>query len=176
MNEEFKPRISSTTAWLMLPTAFFYDTLQALFNLIPFLGQILSYLIVFFSFLTFYVWFKIHDVGFLERFGAKKIMAYIAIPIIEVLTLGIAPGITIATLITILIVRSEDELIKKGVITREDLRKIEQIVLHKGKIHGFDSPEFRQALSHSLKEEIKERYVNKETLKSYPELSQKNRV
>ncbi len=162
MEEDFKPRIKNSTAVLMIFVSFFYDALQALINLIPIAGQILAYGVLLLSAFHLFVWFKIHDVGFLERFGAKKIMAYIAVPIIEILTVGIAPGITIATGITIAIVKSEDALIKAGLISREDLRMIESFVLRAGKVHGFDSPEFKHALSGSLKKEVEKRYANPE--------------
>lgn len=145
----------------MLSVAFFYDVLQGLFNLIPFIGQILSLGVVFLSFFTFFIWFKMHDVGFLERFGAKKILAYVAVPIIEVMTLGVAPGITFAVGITIAIVRFEDKLIKEGVVTREDLKRLENAVIKTGKIHGFDSPHFNRELARSLGRDIKERYASK---------------
>jgi hypothetical protein len=178
MEEDFNPRIKKTAAALMIAVALFYDALQALFNLIPIAGQILSYLVLMLSALHYFIWFKIHDVGFLERFGAKKILAYIAVPIIEILTVGLAPGITIATGITVLIVKFEDELIKSGLITREDLRKIEKFVIRAGKVHGFDSPEFKQALSGSLKKEVEKRFMvqlnyeqvfrpNRETMQEY---------
>lgn len=152
----------------MLSVAFFYDVLQGLFNLMPFLGQILSVGILVLTFFTFFIWFKIHDVGFLERFGAKKILAYIAVPIIEVMTLGVAPGITFAVGITIAIVRFEDKLIKEGVVTREDLKKLENAVIKTGKIHGFDSPHFNRELASSLGRDIKERYTPKVPQKVLP--------
>lgn len=169
-----KPRISITTAILMLCVAFFYDILQPLLNLIPILGQILSYFVLLCSFCTFnIVWFHVCHIRFTEQFiGGRsgkwvflKILAKFGIPVLfEILTVGVAPGITLWILFTILTVRSADLAVEKGIVTNEQLDQLDDFVIKTGKKHGFKSKEFRKELGVAIGHE-----VGKKTAEHIPE-------
>ncbi|MDQ3089728.1 MAG: hypothetical protein M3Q24_01065 [bacterium] len=57
-------KLSQTTSGLMIAVAVFFDAFQLIINLIPVLGQIISVVIGFFAFLTFYFWFSSKGVKF----------------------------------------------------------------------------------------------------------------
>jgi hypothetical protein len=63
-------RISRTSKYLMLATAAFFDTLQGIFSLflfVPFVGIVvipLNWMFNTASYMTFYIWFKMHSVQF----------------------------------------------------------------------------------------------------------------
>src|ERR1700752_416197 len=132
--EEFKPRISDTTMWLMIGVNLFFTTLQWLFAFI-FLG----WLVVIFSYLTFSLWNSILGIKFLERFGAKRLFAWVVVPIVALFTDGILPGSLITLIITIYIVKTEDKLVEKGVVTREELSQLNDFVIGLARKHGTDS-------------------------------------
>ncbi len=161
MNKE-EIRIPGGTAMLMLGTAFFYDTLQALFNLIPFLGWMLASLLVLFSFLTFnVVWFRIRGIYFMESALGKYLIFRLIkgfIPFIEIMPgLQMFPGITIFVLIVIIETRFDDMLVAKEIVTREELEHINNFVRSMYRKHGAESPEFRHALAEALGEQIRHR-------------------
>lgn len=98
------------------------------------LGWILAFvfmgwLVAIVSYATFLLWFRLRDVGFLERFGAKKIFAWIVAPILSIASDGIIPGAVVTVVITIVIVDLEDKLIEKKLITREQLRTAERLLI-----------------------------------------------
>ena len=152
--DEKEIRIPDGTAMLMVGTALFYDALQALFDLIPFLGWILSYLLMLYVFLTFnVVWFHIRGIKFFESLigkGGRALVKWLLCTFLEVVSVGALPGVTLWIILTILQVRLDDKLVANKIVTREELKFIDQSVKKLYKKHGAESPEFRQALAHAL--------------------------
>lgn len=160
--DEKEIRISDSTAMLMIGTALFYDALQALLDLIPFLGWILSYLLMLYVFLTFnVVWFHIRGIKFFESLvgkGGRALVRWLLCSFLEVVSVGALPGVTIWIILTILQTRLDDSLVAHKVVTREELTLIDQSVKKLYKKHGADSPEFRHALAGALGEQIQHRF------------------
>jgi hypothetical protein len=69
--------LKSHTVVLMIVTALFFDALQALLTLI-FMG----WLVGFFAALTFWLWFKVHGISFMNP---KKLMVFGGAALIEVI-------------------------------------------------------------------------------------------
>lgn len=68
-----KPKtLPKHTIGLMIAVALLYDGIQALLQIIPLMGQILSTFVGFFAFGTFYLWFKFKGFKFatVKRAGA----------------------------------------------------------------------------------------------------------
>jgi hypothetical protein len=120
---EYKYRIDKITLWFMLSVALFFDLTQICLDIIPIVGWILSSLLSIFAFLTFYVWFKIRDIGFLTKFGVKKLLVVIVIPLLE-LFISFIPGLVVMVLLTYSVVKLEDEADRKKIMSRETQRKI----------------------------------------------------
>lgn len=83
-----EPEIKTVTAVFMLIVAGIFDGIQALINLVPILGQVLSFFVGIFSFLTFYLWFKLNGISFSKpkrvlKFGGAFLFELI--PILNVL-------------------------------------------------------------------------------------------
>ncbi|MCK4918419.1 MAG: hypothetical protein KAS02_01380 [Candidatus Pacebacteria bacterium] len=138
-------RINKISLGFMLSVAVFFDLIQIVLDiifplltspahLIPIIGNmaaggifILSWsassLLSIIAFLTFWLWFKIKGVGFLERFGIKKLLTIFILPLLE-LTFSFIPGLTVMVLLTYSFVRTEDELDKKGIIDKNQREKI----------------------------------------------------
>ncbi len=186
-----KPRIPKTTALLMVSVAVFYDTLQVLFFLIPYLGPVLSYFVLLCSFITFNIlWFHVCNVRFTEqmfgrigRWGVLKLLIRVGVPAaLEIFTGGLAPSITLWVFFTITGVRESDLLVEKGIVTREQLDQIDDFVLKMGKKHGFESKEFRKemglALGHEIGKKaakhIPERLVSAKTEARYGKINDKH--
>lgn len=96
-NEE--QEIKKVTAAFMIMVALIFDAIQALINLIPIIGQVLSFFVSVFSFLTFYVWFKMNNVSFSNskralKFGGGMILE--AIPVLNAL-----PALTLSVFMII---------------------------------------------------------------------------
>ncbi|MCK5285671.1 MAG: hypothetical protein KAJ58_00375 [Candidatus Pacebacteria bacterium] len=120
--EEYNYRISKISFILMLLTAMTIDGIQALLDLIPFLGWILSSLLAIPAFLIFWIWLKIKGVGLLDR-GLRMLALWTITPMIEV-TFSFFPGLTIMIVLTYVIVRVDDELDRKEILSRENQDKI----------------------------------------------------
>jgi hypothetical protein len=93
------------------------DTTQLItkaFHAIPLVGSTLAYAssiaLAIASFLGFYLYFKLHDVDFTERMFAKQITVYVntILEMVPVLN-GFWPGVTVFTMVTIWLVRKEDQ-------------------------------------------------------------------
>ncbi len=153
--EEFEPRIPDWMAGLMIGTAIFFSALQWLLAFI-FMG----WLVAIYAYLTFFVWYKIRGVMFLERAGAK-IASWVVGFIISVFSNGIVPGIIFSVFATIALVKFEDKLVESGVVTKEELSKLNVFVVGLAKKHGIESPEFRHALAQALGREIVNRAKDK---------------
>ena len=117
-DENYKYRIDKTSLSLMLAVAGFFDLIQLGLTFIPFLGWIISSLIAVLAFLTFYLWFKIKNVGFMTKFGVKKIAAYLVVPLVDAV-LSFVPGLTIMVLLTYSFVKAEDEADRLGIMSHE---------------------------------------------------------
>jgi hypothetical protein len=110
---EKRNRVTEITIVLMIMVALFYDLLQFLLDLIPFVGWILSGLIGIFSWLTFYTWTSIKGWGMSD--SIKKIIVSKILPAIGCVgVLNIGPEITAGVIFTILIVKGEDVLYNKS--------------------------------------------------------------
>ena len=96
---EEKKRLSEATKALMVAVAIFFDGLQLLIQIIPVVGQILSILISIFASLTFYLWFKINNINFVN----PKRAGYLAGGFLIELTplLNILPAWTLAVVLLI---------------------------------------------------------------------------
>jgi hypothetical protein len=105
-------RIPTHTAGFMLAVAAFFDLLQIFFNLIL-IGFLINWTITLISFLTFFVWFKLYGVNLGD--SAKKIALWLTDYAFDIFSGGIFPSIFISTLITILIVKSDDALRNQGI-------------------------------------------------------------
>lgn len=95
-------KIGFVTSFLMIFLAISFDAVQALFNLIPFIGNMLSVILIdTFAWISFYVWFKILGVDFSKpsRMGTMIGSGLIEmIPIVNALpTWTLAVFIIIAT-------------------------------------------------------------------------------
>jgi len=118
--------IGSATAFLMIFVALIYDLFQLIINLIPIAGQILSFVITIFAFLTFYLWFKIYGRSFVSPKRAMAMGAGVIIEIIPIIS--ILPGWTVAVILLIGIEKLEkitslvpggNKLFKGGKITND---------------------------------------------------------
>ncbi len=120
---EYKYRIDRTTFWVMLSVALFFDLIQLGLDFIPILGWIISSVVSVFAFLTFFVWFKIREVGFFTKFGIKKLMTIVVIPLLE-LVFSFIPGLSVMVILTYSFVKIEDEADRKEIMSRETQIKI----------------------------------------------------
>src|SRR3990167_4763114 len=93
MSEENKG-LSSITIAFMISVALFYDAIQAIIQIIPILGQILSSLIGIFAFLTFYLWFKLKGFNFATPKRAGYLGGGLLVELIPIL--NILPAWTLA--------------------------------------------------------------------------------
>ncbi len=105
-------RIPPEIAALITGVAVFFDGLQAFFNFIL-IGIVLNPLIITpFAFLTFYIWFKIRGVNFLDSMGRSITLALCSlcesIPIINTI-----PAWTIGAIVLIVIVKNADRIHNK---------------------------------------------------------------
>ena len=112
----------------MLGTAIFFDSIQIGLDLIPFIGWIASSFVALIAFLTFWLWLKIKGVGLFDK-GLRMIALWAITPILEA-TLSFVPGLTIMIMLTYIIVKADDELDRKNILSRE---KQEQLGKHLNK-------------------------------------------
>ena len=120
-NEEQKKKhkISVITGGLMIGVAIFYDLLQVGVNLlhgIPILGNIAAllggFLVTIWAWLTFYLWFKLNGVGFLNPKRAFALNGGFLIELIPVV--NALPAWTLAVSLLIATTRAEELLEKAG--------------------------------------------------------------
>ena len=93
------PQISSIWAFIMVGVALCFDAIVFFINFIPFLGQIISIIIGFIAYMTFFLWFKLKGVDMMKpkRVATMGVGFFISlIPILNML-----PEITISVIITI---------------------------------------------------------------------------
>ena len=123
---EKRNRAHTTTFVLMLSVAIFFDTLQAIFLLIPFLGWIFSSLISIFAWLTFYVWTSIKGWGLSDTL--KQIIVNWALPFIEIIPiLNTLPTWTLKVVLSYSFLKAEDTLynVSGG---KADAEKLERLL------------------------------------------------
>jgi len=97
--EETNAEVKPATAALMIIVALLFDGIQAVINLIPIVGQILSFLLSIFAFLTFYVWFKMNGISFAKPKRAGKLIGGGLIELIPIL--NVLPAWTLAVFLII---------------------------------------------------------------------------
>lgn len=106
---EKRNRAHTTTFVLMLCTAIFFDGLQAIFLLIPFLGWLLSSLVSIFAWLTFYTWTSIKGWGLSDTL--KQIIVNWVLPLIEIVPiLNVLPTWTLKVVLSYSFLKAEDVL------------------------------------------------------------------
>jgi hypothetical protein len=106
-----KYRITSGDAGILISVAVFFDTIQALLNLIPIIGTAIAWIMSIIAWLTFYIWFKIKGVSFQnEKYYKKLLLGGLieGLPIINFL-----PSWTITVIRLIRESRKEDSANKK---------------------------------------------------------------
>lgn len=120
---ETRNRVSNTDIFLMLSVAGFFDLGQFALDWVPLFGWILSGLVGIFSWLTFYTWTSVKGWGFTDTL--KKWLVYFlqALSVVPVFNAGLE--IMAGTLLTILIVKSDDFIYNKTQ-GRVDLENIKQ--------------------------------------------------
>ncbi len=106
-----EPKIKESQKWLMLGVAIFFDIVIALINLIPAVGQALSFFAGIFAFMTFWLWFKMNGMKFSSP---KKAGAMIGGSIIEIIpVLNALPAWTATILYLTRIEKIIDKTIKQ---------------------------------------------------------------
>lgn len=108
-----KRRISSIQAIFMLAVAGVFDLIQFLISFIPYVGWIISVFLSIFVWLTFYMWFKLNGISFLDK-GSRLAITFFLGAIIEVIPIiNILPGWTLSVVLMLLIIRAEDVIFNK---------------------------------------------------------------
>lgn len=74
MSEE---KLKTTTIWLMISTALFFDALQVFLDFL-----LMGWLVTIFASLTFFVWFKMHGITFIKP---KRLVGSIGVVIIDMI-------------------------------------------------------------------------------------------
>ena len=136
MEEEYQYRLTKIDYGCLLFTAIFFDSTQALLDIIPLIGWIASSFVALIAFMTFWLWLKIKNVGIFDK-GVRMLATWAITPILE-LTFSFVPGLTVMIMITYYIVRADDELDKRKILSREKQDEWgEWIHEHKDKIEEY---------------------------------------
>lgn len=114
---DYEYRLTRIDYGCLLATAIFFDVTQGLLSLIPFLGLILSFLVSIFAFLTFWLWLTLKNIGFFDK-GLRKIAVWAIGPLIEAF-LGFLPVYSVMIILTYYIVKVDDELDRKNILTKQ---------------------------------------------------------
>lgn len=121
---EKRNRVHSRDVVLMGGTAIFFDTLQAILLLIPFLGWILSALVGGFAWLVFYTWTSAKGWGLSDT--VKQFIVQWAIPLVEIVPiLNVLPTWTFKIFLQVSLLKAEDK-IYNATEGKVDLEKIEK--------------------------------------------------
>src|SRR3989344_6645250 len=81
MSEENKEkRLKTTTVWLMIGTALFFDALQILLDFL-----LIGWLVTIFAAMTFWLWFKLHGYSFMKPQRLAGSLTAMIIDVIPVL-------------------------------------------------------------------------------------------
>lgn len=137
-NFERRNRVTDTTIFLMLFVSLLYDSFQFGLNFIPFVGWILSFLVGIYAWLTFYVWTSVkgwHFADTVVKSGLKGFAYFLSknkwiiryvLPVIALIPIvNSIPEVTAGTILTLLIVKSEDYAYNKsqGRIDEETIKQ-----------------------------------------------------
>ncbi|MBU4536840.1 hypothetical protein KJ603_02255 [Patescibacteria group bacterium] len=143
LKKEVNYRINQTTLWLMASVTLCIDAIQfgigtfsglstSAFTIpiigIPIgmsiiaLGFVASGFMSIFSYLTFWLWFKLKGIGLLDK-GIGNLLAFIINLLVDV-TIPFWPGLTITTLLIIRFSRVSDIADQKEILSRETQEKI----------------------------------------------------
>lgn len=126
MNE---PRISKTTATLMVVVAIFFDLTSAGVNLIPVVGQFSGWFVTIFGYCSHWFWFSLKGVSVISpKQAVKTLSRFLGPAVLEALTFGIAPGLTLSVFLTIGQSRIEDRLNKRASQTAEEEYEEERMI------------------------------------------------
>ena len=102
------PELKGTTIGLMFSVALFFDTLQAVFQIAPVLGQILAGLIAIFAFLTLWLWFRLHGIKFSTPKRSAVMAGGFLIELIPIL--NILPAWTLAVTLIVADLKIKENL------------------------------------------------------------------
>ena len=130
---EKRNRVKPHDYGLMIGVALFFDALQALFSLIPFLGWGLSVLIAVFAWLTFYVWTSIKGWGLSDTI--KQFIIQYLIPFVELIPiLNVLPTWTLRVVLQLSFLKAEDVVYNtsKGKV---DIEKIAHLYIEIKHLH-----------------------------------------
>lgn len=132
MEENKKIRIPIRVIVMMGTVGLLYDFLQAL-TTAGIIGFILSTLITIWAWLHFYIWYKFRGVGFFEgkagKFIARRILPFVVPMILEFIPAwNIVPTLSLAVVVTGILVYLEDKAVQKNIISEEDLKKFQKYV------------------------------------------------
>ena len=107
---QHRKRLSNTDAFFFIWSAVFFDTLNALINILPFLGQILSIFVTLVANGIFFFWFQSKGVSFSKN--PKQALALFGPDVIELIPIwNILPGITLGVVLTVVMVKLEDAVL-----------------------------------------------------------------
>ena len=116
-----RERITPTTLSLLVGTAFFFDTLQAILN-VAFIGIVLNVLVNVTAWLTFYLWFKLLGIGLIDS-GIRKAAVMWGGMLLELIPIfNTLPVWTATIALTAFIVRWEDAAHNRAVRVEEAQR------------------------------------------------------
>lgn len=109
---EDRNRMSGFHSGTLISVAVFFEVVQVILSLIPFIGGLIASLITLFAFLVFWVWFHVLGIGFFDttlRLVVRMTMLFTEIiPYVNML-----PILTIGTILVIWQVRHEDKKYNK---------------------------------------------------------------
>lgn len=109
---EKRERIGMVKAPFMVAFAGGVDVIQGVLTFL-FVGLFVNWLISFFAWLTFYLWFKLSDVNFMDGRAAKSLI-FVGGAFLEQLPgINALPAATLTVILTIAIVKQEDRRYNK---------------------------------------------------------------
>lgn len=109
---EQKTRISTETAMALVATAVLFDVIQAFFNALLFAGVVLNLFVNAVAWMTFWLWFRMLGVAFLDSTKRFAVMAG-GVLIEFVPLLNTIPAWTLSVAILSALVKTEDALRKR---------------------------------------------------------------
>lgn len=107
MEPQNKNRLGTAQAPLLLATALLVDTFQTMLGLVI-VGALFSPLITVLAWLSYFVWYKLLDIGFMDR-GVQKLFIFFGAGLLEMIPyINIIPAWTTSVILMIFIVKHED--------------------------------------------------------------------
>lgn len=140
---ERRNRVHIKDVILMVMTAVFYDTLQAIFGWIPYVGWIMAGLIGMYAWLTFWIWTSMKGWGVSDTVkqvifspqNTKKFIVKWLMPLIELVPIiNIVPIWTARTIIQLAFLKAEDALYNStgGKVDAENLIELRKSLMNEG--------------------------------------------